>query len=818
MTTRSELRDRAQARNVAVCYQDWRGRRVEVADETLAAVLDALGDGPANAAARVPHDVRDGVAPFPSRRSWGFTVQLYSLRSRASWGHGDLRDLADLAAWSGRALGADFVVVNPLHAAEPLPPVSPSPYLPMSRRHISPLYLRIEDIPEYAGLDPGDRARVDALAGPLRAASATAALIDRDAVWDVKRAALQIIRAVGLGPRRSAELAAFRARDGGAADDWGLWCAIAERHGPDWRSWPGALADPGSAEVKRLRGELADRVDFHAWLQWLAAEQAAAAQHAARQAGMRIGVIADLAVGAHPGGADAWAGQDVVVAGISVGAPPDEFNQRGQDWALPPWHPERLAELAGGPLAELVAAATRDAGGMRVDHVMGLARLWWIPAGMTPQQGTYVRYDHELLGGVLAGQVSRAGALAIGEDLGTVESWLRGFLASRRILGTSMLWFERRADGTPRRPRGWRRGCLATVGTHDMPPAAAFLTGDQVALRAGLGLLTRPEREERAAAEAEAATWLAMLACEGLLAGSAAPSPEQFTTALYAYLTRTQAMLIGVSLAEAAGERRPQNMPGTTDEYPNWQIPLTDRNGDPVLLEDLPGHRGALAVADTVSAGLRRRTRRGRQDLRLRTAAAGELRVWHRRADVRAAEPGQVGRAVLGVLAERLDGGGQDVAEVPHAPGAGGAERGGRRAHGPERVELRADRRDHAARAGGRVAQERRAGGVGLELDLRVRLPVGLERPDVLERRRMVPGAVRPGVRHIVDAVVVQVTVLVAVGLAPVGYRAFRAGHAVDGHRPGALGQAGSVGVLAERGTERVVGGAGLWPVRPLRL
>ena len=265
------------------------------------------------------------------------------------------------------------------------------------------------------------------------------------------------------------------------------------------------------------------------------------------------------------------------------------------------------ARRPGGPaLAELIAASTRSAGGLRVDHVMGLARLWWIPAGMSPDLGTYVRYDHELIGGVLAAEVARAGALAIGEDLGTVEPWLRKFLAGRHVLGTSMLWFERRADGTPRRPGGWRRGCLATIGTHDMPPAAAFLTGEQVTIRAKLGLLTQPEAEERAAAHAEMARWLETLVREDLLPRQAPPSPEEFITALYGYLIRTPAVLIGVSLAEAVGERRPQNMPGTVDEYPNWRIPLTGADGQPVLLEDLPAHPGVRAVADTVSGGLRR--------------------------------------------------------------------------------------------------------------------------------------------------------------------------------------------------------------------
>src|SRR5271165_2044321 len=614
MTGRAELTRRAQREGVAVSYKNWRGRLVEVPDETLAAVLSALGgDGAlgddAHRAGSADPEIQaleGAVAPLPGRRSWGFTVQLYSVRSRASWAHGDLHDLADLAVWSGGEFGADFVLVNPLHAAEPRPPVSPSPYLPMSRRQLSPLYLRVEDIPEYQGLSAGDRARVETLAAPLRAASTPAALIDRDAVWAAKRAALELIRAVPLTASRRAELDAFLARDRRALDDWAAWCAIAEMHGPDWRSWPAPLTDPGSAEVTELRRTLADRVDFHAWLQWLTAEQAATAQGAARQAGMSIGVISDLAVGAHPGGADAWARPDALVTSVSVGAPPDEFNQRGQNWTLPPWHPGRLAAQGGRPLASLIAANTRTAGGLRVDHVMGLARLWWIPAGMSPDLGTYVRYDHELMGGVLAAEVARADALAIGEDLGTVEPWLRKFLAGRHVLGTSMLWFERRADGTPRKPGGWRRGCLATVGTHDMPPAAAFLTGEQVTIRAKLGLLTQPEAEERAAAHAEIDRWLAMLAREDLLPRQARPSPEEFTTALYGYLTRTPAVLIGVSLAEAAGERRPQNMPGTVDEYPNWRIPLTGADGQPVLLEDLPAHAGVRAVAAAVAGGLRR--------------------------------------------------------------------------------------------------------------------------------------------------------------------------------------------------------------------
>src|SRR5262249_12977421 len=226
-------------------------------------------------------------------------------------------------------------------------------------------------------------------------------------------------------------------------------------------------------------------------------------------------------------------------------------------------------------------------GGLRADHVMGLFRLWWVPAGMSPDRGSYVRDGHEAMVGVLTGEAARAGSLAIGEDLGTVEDWVRDYLCARGVLGTSMLWFERRRDGFPRPPGQWRHRSLATVGTHDVPPVAAFVTGEQVTLRAGLGLLTRELAAERADAAAALLAWQEALAREGLAPAGARPGPAEFTVALYAYLARTPAALVGVSLADAVGERRPQNMPGTTTQYPNWCVPLGDGDGRPVLLEDL---------------------------------------------------------------------------------------------------------------------------------------------------------------------------------------------------------------------------------------
>ena len=636
--TDPELIRQAEAAGIAPCYLDWRDERVEVSGETLAAILAALdsvpdadagtrGSGPECAGRRGGEDAgraagagvgqdgagagvgqdgagaraaQDGARPrAPGGRSWGFTVQLYSVRSFRSWGHGDLADLADLASWSARDLGAGFVLINPLHAAEPLPPISPSPYLPMTRRYVSPLYLRIEDIPEFQRLDAGQRERIDTLAAPLRARNATCDLIDRDAVWAAKREALEIIHRVPLGDRRREELRRYRQREGRDLEDWAAWCVLADRYGPDWRTWPEPDRRPGSAAGDiTTRGPGADAdADFHAWLQWLADEQLAAAQRAALAAGMDTGIITDLAVGAHPGGADAWAHQDLLVGGLSVGAPPDEFNQRGQDWSQPPWHPRRLAAVGYRPLADLFAAALRHAGGLRVDHVMGLMRLWCVPLGMPPDRGAYIRYDHRASVAALASQAGRAGALAIGEDLGTVDDWIRDYLAGSGIMGTSMLWFAREPDGTPLQPAHWRRNSMATVGTHDVPPIAAFRTGAQVTARARLGLLKQSESAERQAAEQLLSSWRDALVVHGLLPPGPLPGPDEFTVALYGYLNLTAAALIGVSLADAVGDRRAQNIPGTRDEYPNWQIPLCDASGQAVLLENLPDRPLVQAVA-----------------------------------------------------------------------------------------------------------------------------------------------------------------------------------------------------------------------------
>ncbi len=586
--TDPDLVRRARNAGIIAEYRDWHGSRTEVPAETLAEILAVLEE-PTGARSPEMAPAREDKLRLPRKRQWGFTVQLYSLRSRDSWSHGDLHDLAELARWSASELGAGFLLVNPLHAAEPHSPLSPSPYLPMTRLFTSPLYLRVEDVLEYGALPAADKEAIAELAAPLRAASRTADLIDRDAVWTAKRQALELISAVPLTEPRQAAFDRFRLQRGPSLQQWSAWCALAEKYGSDWRVWPEILTDPRQG-VQHVAADpaLSRAAEFHAWLQWQADEQLAAAQHAATTAGMAHGVIHDLAVGVHPGGADAWAQQEVLVPAFSVGAPPDGFNQLGQDWSQPPWHPRRLAAAGYQPLTELFEASLRNGGGIRVDHVLGLIRLWWIPPGRLAGRGAYVRYDYRATVPALARAAADAGALAIGEDLGTVDPWVHDYLAELGILGTMMLWFARDTDGAPLPPERWRRACMATVGTHDVPPVAGFVTGEQVTARARLGLLTAAEETERGEAAAQLARWQAALETEGLLSPEQRGDAAAVTVALYGYLRMTPALLIGVSLADAVGDVRTQNIPGTSAEYPNWQIPLCDARGQAVLLEDLP--------------------------------------------------------------------------------------------------------------------------------------------------------------------------------------------------------------------------------------
>ena len=524
------------------------------------------------------------------RRIWGYAAQLYSVRSAGSWGIGDLADLAALAIWAATQQQASFIQISPLHAAQPEPPMEPSPYLPATRHFVNPIYIRPQTIPEYADVRGPARTRLRSLHKAARR-FLDSEYLQRDAVWALKRKALRIVYDAGLGAARHMLFDAYRHSEGRELRDFAVWSVLCAHFGPDWRAWDEPLRRPTSPAVDAFTAEHADDVAFVEWQQWIAQDQLAYAQHAARDAGMRVGIITDLAVGVNPLGADPWILADVYADGVQVGAPPDAYNQLGQTWGQPPLLPDRLAELAYVPFRQTVRAALSNAGGVRIDHVLGLFRLWWVPDGNTPDQGCYVRYDHEAMVGIVALEAQRAGAMIVGEDLGTVEPWVRQYLAQRGVLGTTVLWFECDAHGRALPPQHWRQACLASVTTHDLPPTAGFLALDHVRLRHDLGLLTESLDDELASAKAEQQYWLDYLGEHGYVRETMDGVPidpvEAVVLGLHRALADSAAQVRAVALVDAVGDRRTQNQPGTIDEYPDWRVPLSDTTGRPMLLEDV---------------------------------------------------------------------------------------------------------------------------------------------------------------------------------------------------------------------------------------
>jgi 4-alpha-glucanotransferase len=641
----AELRALAAAHGVATWYEDTGRRRIDVADDVVVAVLaefgvdagtpgsvaaelsDAIarhgrttvpdplvlraGETPALGAPgelvledgttravrhHLPPDLplgwhtlvvgerRSSVVVTPSRLApvppaWGWMVQLYALHSAGSWGIGDFGDLRTLVAGSAE-LGAGVVLVNPVQAITPATPVQRSPYSPSSRRFANPLYLRIADTEAFRAASPDVRAEVTALAPPPGAE-----LIDYDAVWTAKLAALEVLwrRSLPLPPPPAdPDLA-----------DFATFCALAERHGADWRKWPAELRHPRGAAVEAAHRDN-PRIAFHSWLQQLCRAQLADVRAAA--AGMPVGIVHDLPVGVDPAGADAWALQDVLASDVTVGAPPDAFSQQGQDWNLPPWRPDRLAAGRYHPFRDVIRSVLAQADGIRVDHVMGLWRLWWIPPGRPASEGTYVHYDGNALLGVLALEAHRASAIVVGEDLGTVPDEVTATLRERGVLNSAVLWFQRdvHAPGEPLlAPARWSADAMASISTHDLPTTAGFLRGEHVRVRAELGLLVDQDAE-RARAAADREELLAELSAHGLLPADA--SEEDLVVALHELLATAASTLLLTSPQDALGEPRQPNLPGTIDEYPNWRIPL------PVTVDELLKHPVVVRAVDSLRA------------------------------------------------------------------------------------------------------------------------------------------------------------------------------------------------------------------------
>jgi 4-alpha-glucanotransferase len=504
--------------------------------------LAPLDDGPVTTLLVGP-----GRCHLPAGRAWGVVAQVPTTRSRRSWGIGDLADVRSLAEWL-RDLGGGFLALSPLHAPTPVPPIPTSPYSPSSRRWRSPLLLRVDELPG------GDDEVVAALAARARTRLADPH-VDRDACWAAQRAALEHLWG-RLGAPEHQALAAWRAAQGAPLEGWARFCALAERHGPRWQTWPAELRRPEGPAVARAAAAAADRVAFHAWLQLLLEGQL----DAAGAVGPRL--VQDLAVGVDPSGADAWLWQDLLAHGFSLGAPPDDFAPEGQRWGLPPWLPVALRDRGYRPFAELVRALLRG-GGLRIDHVMGLERAFWVPEGGRPADGAYVRFAARELLEVVALESARTGAVVVGEDLGTVEAGFREDLARYGLLSTRVVWFE---EDPPER---WPRQALALVTTHDLPTLAGMCTG-----------VDRPE-----------GMWAPLVR----LVGDSLDAPvAAVAAAVHGRLGASPASLAAATLEDLLGVAERPNRPGTLDdERPNWSVAL------PVPIEDL---RGRTDVGRTLAA------------------------------------------------------------------------------------------------------------------------------------------------------------------------------------------------------------------------
>ncbi len=484
-------------------------------------------------------------------RAWGWAVQLYSARSRESWGIGDFGDLERLASWSCRELGAGMLLLNPLSAATPVKPQQASPYYPTSRRFLNPLWIHIPWVPGASAHSVPKLEEITRAAQELNRVP----LIDRDRVFDLK---MQALRPLWRGFDGDPGFERFCARGGTDLQRFATFCALAEHHSSGWHTWPEHYRDPKSSAVDRFAKENQSQVQFHKWLQWLIDVQL-------QRCSKHLALMQDLPIGVDPDGADAWAWQDVLATGVAVGAPPDEFNTQGQNWGLPPFIPEKLRQAQYEPFIQTIRAGFCHGGGLRIDHVMGLFRLFWIPAGTHASQGAYVRYDPDEMLAIVALESERAKAYVVGEDLGTVEKRAREKLSEYRVMSYRLLWFEK--DD----PESYPREALAAVTTHDLPTVAGLWTGSDLEKQRELGL--KPNDESTAEIYQRLKS-MANLKSESTL--------EEVIAGAYQLLGSAPCRILTAALDDAAAMEHRPNFPATNpDQNPNWSVAL------PAPIEDL---------------------------------------------------------------------------------------------------------------------------------------------------------------------------------------------------------------------------------------
>jgi (1->4)-alpha-D-glucan 1-alpha-D-glucosylmutase len=514
-------------------------------------------------------------------RVWGAAVQLYGLNSarNAGIGHfGDLRACAEV--WGSR--GASLIGTNPLHALSLRAPTAASPYSPSSRLFLNPLYIDVEATPDFGDATAEDR-ELQARWRKRGEGARQSAGVDYAAVAEGLREVLGAMwssfrrkHLAAMTPRARAFMQ-FRESRGRALRRHAVHDALAGFHDAPWRDWPQEHRDPDSDAVRRFAEENAEAGGLHEYMQWIADLQLASAQARCLELGMPVGLYADLAISIAPDGSEAWANQDLYALGVHVGAPPDEFNRQGQDWGLPPLAPRRLREAGYAPFIATLRANMKHAGALRVDHVMGLARLWWVPAGGSADQGAYVRYPIDDMLGIVALESHRNRCLVIGEDLGTVTDELRASLASAQVLSYRLLLFER-DQGRFKPPQEYPARALVAWSTHDLPTFTGWWQEEDIRTRAALGLIDADGlRRECEARAQDRAALIAALAREGLVDASTpafGAAGQPLREAMHAYIARAPAAVMMVQMEDVFGIAEQANLPGTIDQHPNWRRKL----------------------------------------------------------------------------------------------------------------------------------------------------------------------------------------------------------------------------------------------------
>ncbi len=580
----------AESHGIQLAYVSELGERRQIDDTAKRALLTALGVDPESEAFGNFDDAQDAPTQacalppaIQTRRCWGVACQLYGLRSARNLGIGDFEDLAVLADIAGAA-GAAFVGVNPLHALFLADPGRHSPYSPSTRRFVNPLYIAIDQL--EGGLQATAAWRAES---PALFAALEGDLVDYRSVAAVKRPLLRRIHAAHAGSlHEQTAFQAFCANGGNALNAFALFEAISEheveagRHA-GWHTWSADLKDANSEAVARFAVDHADLVDFHCWLQFEADTQLARAQTRARAAGMHIGLYLDLAVGVAPDGAETWIDPTLTVGAARVGAPPDLFNSQGQDWGLAPLSPKALAERDFRPLRESFSALTRHAGAVRIDHVMGLARLWWIPEGQVSSGGGYLRYPLGAMVDTVATVSQQNACLVVGEDLGTVPPGFRHVMEAARILSYRVLYFERHRETAFLPPDAYPPLALACISTHDLPTLAGWWNGVDIGLRAEAGTqdAAAAERDQRDRRHDKRALVSALAEADLLPPGfervasgeDEVPQTlsDEVAVAVHRFIAMTPSLLVAVQLDDMVGSQRQPNLPGTTDQYPNWR-------------------------------------------------------------------------------------------------------------------------------------------------------------------------------------------------------------------------------------------------------